>query len=134
MMKIYNNPLELGIRGCFAIYYNHPIHMTINKIAYLDYMTIYSKKFIGIESLHPEVPMHQMEFLLRFELLKNGLNQMIKKNFLNISYENYNLYYIRGENLFSFINLLDSDYHIQLLERSKRVIDTFGHLSEGELY
>lgn len=133
-VKIYNTPIELGIRASFILYSISPSEASINKIAYLDYMSIYSRNFTGIPSLHPEVPMHQMEFLLRFDNLKNGINYMIKKNIINANTTNAQIVFKKGENAFSFINLLDNSYYNELILRCKKVSEIFGHLNESELY
>ena len=117
MMKIYNTPIELGIRAGIILNFLYPESASINKIAYLDYISIYSKNYIGLESLHPEVPMHQMEFLLRYEALKLGLLHMVKKGIVNIEIKNNEIYYTKGENIFSFIHLLDNNYHSDLIEK-----------------
>ncbi|MCY6411224.1 hypothetical protein QTA56_03600 [Acinetobacter sp. VNH17] len=133
-MKIYNTPTELGIRASILLNYISPNYATINKISYLDYIAIYSKNYTGIESLHPEVPMHQMEFLLRYEALKSGLIQMIKKGIVNTEILNNEIHYKKGENTFSFIHLLDNKYHTDLIVKCQIVAERFGHLNENELY
>lgn len=133
-MNIYNTPAELGIRASILLSYISPNYATINKISYLDYIAIYSKNYIGIDSLHPEVPMYQMEFLLRYKALKSGLIQMIKKGVVNIEVINNEIHYIKGENTFSFIHLLDNKYHADLILKCQMVAEYFGHLSENELY
>lgn len=133
-MKIYNTPIELGIRASILLNYLSPNYATINKISYLDYIAIYSKNYTGSKSLHPEVPMHQMEFILRYDALKSGLLQMIKKGIINTEVINSEIYYCKGENNFSFIHLLDNKYHMDLLFKCQIVAEKFGHLSENSLY
>lgn len=134
MMKIYNTPTELGIRASILLNYISPHHATLNKISYLDYIAIYSNNFTGIKSLHPEVPMHQMEFLLRYEDLKSGLILMIKKGIVNTEVINNGIYYRKGENTFSFIHLLEDKYYTDLIFKCQVVAEKFGYLNENELY
>lgn len=133
-MKIYNTPTELGIRASILLYFIAPNYATLNKISYLDYIAIYSNSYTGIKSLHPEVPMHQMEFLLRYDDLKSGLILMIKKGIVNAEAIHNVIHYSKGENTFSFIHLLDNKYHIDLILKCQIVAEKFGHLSENELY
>ena len=133
-MKIYNTPTELGIRASILLYFISPNYATLNKISYLDYIAVYSNNYTGIKSLHPEVPMHQMEFLLRYDDLKSGLILMIKKGIVNAEAIHNVIHYSKGENTFSFIHLLDNNYHVDLILKCQTVAEKFGQLSENELY
>lgn len=133
MNNIFNSPLELGTRALFILNAIKPYEASIEKIAYLDYISIYSSEFNGPNNLHPDVPMHHLEFIFRIENLKSGLNQMIKKQIINANFTTQGIKYSLGEYSYPFMSFLDTDYHIKLGERSLWVRDNFYHLSDNEL-
>lgn len=133
MNNLYNNPLELGTRALFILNAIQPYSANIEKIAYLDYISVYSSEFNGPPNLHPDVPMHHLEFIFRIETLKSGLNLMIKKQIINADFSKEGIKYNLGEYSFSFLSLLDSDYHIKLANRCSWVKDNFFHITDIEL-
>lgn len=133
MSNIYNNPLELGTRAVFILNSISPHLASIEKIAYLDYISIYSSEFNGPENLHPDVPMHHMEFIFRMENLKRGLNQMIKKQIITATFTKEGIKYNLGEYSFSFLSLLDTDYHSKLSKRCTWVSNNFYEMTDSQL-
>lgn len=133
MINIYNNPLELGTRALFILNAIHPSSANIEKIAYLDYISVYSSEFNGPPNLHPDVPMHHLEFIFRIESLKQGLNKMIKKQIITANFSNEGIKYNLGEYSFSFLSLLDSEYYIKLAKRCSWVKDNFILMTDNEL-
>lgn len=133
MNKIYNSKIELGTRAVFILNAISPHCASVERLAYFDYISIYSSEFNGPENLHPDVPLHQMEFIFRIENLKDGLNLMLKKQIINIIFKSEGIQYTLGEYAHSYLSFLDSSYYDKLTERCKWVNQHFSNLSDHEL-
>lgn len=94
----FNNEVESGLRTLFILNEAYPINIDLEKIIYLDYLTIHSGDVDKTKrSLHPPVPYRIGELLVRRGFVKKGIGLFIEKNLIDIKYSTKGIEYCASE-------------------------------------
>lgn len=117
MSKIFNTPIEIGIRIVYILSFIYPKKIDLYTLPYLDYALIYSEDFNGPKSLHTLLPLRGGEYLSRISIIEKALMLMKKRGFIQIELSDNGLLYYAGENAHSITDLINCSYANELKEK-----------------
>lgn len=130
--RLYNSPLELGIR-CLIILDLLNKQSEIETLMYLDYLSLNTQDIGGPESLHPPIPNRGVQVYARKEILSKGIIILISKQLIDVVPTNMGICYQINKTGNKFLEFFTSDYFKELKSRSKWVVEKFYALSNSEL-
>lgn len=130
----FNSSLEYGFRALFILNAADGTAMDLQRMVSYDYLLVHSGDVRGgPESLHPAVPHRGTELLVKRSSIQAGLNQMLSRELIAISFTPEGILYRASELTGRFLQLLASSYALELSKRARWVADVFGFLSNDEL-
>ena len=133
-IKLFNTPVEVGLRCLFLLYQFEPVSLSIDKLIYLDYFLIHSGDVSKEQkSIHPKYPFRSSEIVVKRELLMNALKLLISKELANIKFCSsgieYQITYIGCKALDYF----ESSYAEEIKKVSKWIHQTYKDHTEEQL-
>ncbi|MCR8852861.1 ABC-three component system middle component 2 [Lysinibacillus fusiformis] len=132
-MKLFNNPVEIGVRVLVILVHSKKT-LDLQEIIYYDYLTTYfgdaDSKF---SSLHPSNPLHSTEYIVRRRIIKEGLNLIAKKGLIDTEYSKEGVKYRASEFAEDFLSYFESNYYKQIVYYATLVSDKFNSFSFQEL-
>jgi hypothetical protein len=132
--KLFNTPLECGLRLLFVIDASKPQKLDLQRLITYDYLLVHSGDVEESQgSLHPAVPFRGSEWLVKRDLVKNSLDLMFARELIDKRLEPTGIFYTASELTSKFIQLLKSAYAESLHSRAKWLTDRFGTTSDAEL-
>ncbi|MEG0774398.1 ABC-three component system middle component 2 [Clostridium sp.] len=132
-IKIYNTPIEIGIR-ILLILKRCESAMELNSIIIYDYLMLHISDFDKkYQSLHPANPYHATELLAKRKVVQNAINLLIKKGLVNIVCSEDGIRYKDSEIGNIFLSYFESDYYFKLCSNADIVIKRFEDFNEVEL-
>jgi hypothetical protein len=133
-IRLFNQPLELGLRGLYILAELYPEEIDIQKILFLDYILVHSADVEGgPDSLHAPVPYRTGEWLVHRQNLEEGLLMFASKELIVKSFSENGITYTASELSKPFITHLKSPYSESLLIRAKWLIGKFGQVSTEDI-
>jgi len=133
-MRPFNSPLECGLRTLFVLNASKNMRMDLQRIVAYDYLLVHSGDIdLGPESLHPAVPYRGVELLVKRDLIRAGLNQLISKELVRIDFVPEGFLFSATELTEAFVSLLKSPYAIALRSRAEWVGNYFRSFTDGDL-
>jgi hypothetical protein len=130
----FNTPLECGLRMLFLLDAIAPALADLQRLISYDYLLVHSSDVQeGPRSLHPAVPFRGSEWLVKRDLLRNGLDMMFSRELLDKRLSSKGIVYARNELTGAFLSLLKTSYARELVERARWVNERFGHMADDEL-
>ena len=125
----FNSPLETGVRNLFVLDKFKPKKIELQKLLFFDYLLVHSGDFEfqnSPKSLHPKTPFSKGEWILRRNLLKEGLILMFSKKLLSKSIDkNRGILYSSNKYTKPFIDNFDGSYARKLNKRSQWISEKF---------
>ena len=130
----FNSPLEYGLRMMFLLNTIGQTQTDLQRLICYDYLLIHSGDVTeGPKSLHPAVPFRGSEWLIKRDLIRNGLDMMFSRELLDKRFSSKGIVYQGNELTNAFLSLLKSDYASELKNRAQWVIGRFGDISDEDL-
>lgn len=118
-INLFNTPLEVGLRMLYVLNTFKSIEIDMNTLVIFDYLLLNSNDFPqGPKSIHPSIPHRSTQMIIKPPILREGLNLMISKDLIDISFTDEGIKYKANELTGKIIELLDNTYSKQLLEIS----------------
>ncbi|EKN3986322.1 ABC-three component system middle component 2 [Yersinia enterocolitica] len=133
MNNIFNSPFEMGVRMVYLLLSLYPRKIDLQKLVYLEYVTVYSEDLGGPTSLHTPVPMRGGEYICKRDIIERGLHLMSARSFIDVTYDSTGIYYSAGENGPALVGLIGGTYASQLLISCEWVARNFGDFGINEL-
>lgn len=128
-----NGPFEVGLRALTILSSGFPQTFDITSLTLLEYSLLHSSDFGGPESLHPEVPNYRSEIAVTRDLLEQGLEVMMRARLVALEVHHGGICYVATENAPGFVDLLESEYMVQLRERAQWAVQSLGSKEGSEL-
>ena len=123
----FNSPVETGLRMLVLLDAAAPAACDLGRLVVYDYLLVHSDDAPdGPKSLHPRTPHRSGELLVRRQMILDGLLLLVTRELATMTYDENGISYKSTELTSPFLNYLESDYALELRERSKWVADTFG--------
>ena len=132
-MTPFNSALETGVRSLAILVAAHPRGHDLQRLVQYDYLTVHSEDAGGPPSLHPALPLRTSELLVRREKVERGLELMISANLAQRLPNSDGFSYVAVDAAGAFVGNLGSEYHAELKQRARWVVNTFDPLSAAEL-
>ena len=131
--EIFNSPFELGVRMVYLLYALYPRKADLQRLMYLDYAVIYSGDLGGPNSLHTPVPLRDVEYASRREIIEEGLYLMVMRSFLDVVASDAGIMFGLGENGSALVELVNSNYATELAKRCAWVASEIGARTDTDL-
>src|SRR5262245_35684925 len=128
----FNGPLEAGVRAVAVLAAAHPRSFDLQRLIGFDYLLVHTGDIGGPDSLHPPVPLHSAELLVRRELVERALLLMMTRDLVQREASADGIRYRAGENAAPFLQTLQSDYLVALKERAEWLVGELGARTETE--
>ena len=133
-IRLFNTPLECGLRMLFVLNASAPSKADLQRLISYDYLIVHSGDVADSPgSLHPAVPFRGAEWLVKRDLVRNGLDLMFARELIEKKLEANGIFYIGSRLTEAFIALLKTPYSDELKKRASWVVDRFGKLQDEEL-
>jgi len=130
----FNSPLESGLRSLYLLDEINLDDVDLQRLVFYDYLLVHSGDVTnGPVSLHPNIPHRSGEWVVRRNIVSQGLDMMFSRQLITKKFTENGICYSSSNLTKPFLNHLKSEYSKNLREYSKWVIDTFGNESEDEL-
>lgn len=130
----FNNGVEAGLRILCILNESYPLAIDLLKLVHLDYITVHSGDFDeSVESLHAAVPYRAGEMLVRNSVIEIGIKLFVSRGFIKVVYDKDGIKYRASDYSAPFLESLEEEYLIQLLQKAKWVGENFSGLSIEEI-
>lgn len=131
---VFNNAIETGLRVLIILRAAYPSALDLQQILYYDYLTVHSGDVEdGPKSLHPQVPNRSGELFVRRKILEDGLELFISNGLIEKVFTLQGIEYRATENASPFLDMLNEDYTLELMERAQWVVHEFQYKATEEL-
>jgi hypothetical protein len=121
-----NSPLEAGIRALVVLSETFPRRLDVAQLVYLDHAILHSGDLDhGPVSLHPDLPAGPGELGLRRRLIEQGLMVLLRAGLADLTASNDGFMYGATDEAASFLDVLESPYVGQLIERANWLTSTY---------
>lgn len=125
-INVFNSPIEVGLRILYILNTFKSTELDMNKLVIFDYLLLNSNDFPkGPKSIHPSTPHRSSQMIIKPPILREGLNLMISKDLIELSFTNEGIKYKSNELTEKFIEHLDNTYSKKLIEVSLWIKDQF---------
>lgn len=129
---LLNSPFELGMRTLLMLS-SIRSPMSINKIAFLDYIIIYAGEFVeGADNLHAASPFKSGEWVARHTAFERGVNLMISRSLLIRSSGLNGFVYQLSDLSLPFLTYIEDDYKANYY-RNISAVDKYVGASDEQL-
>ena len=123
---VFNSPIETGLRCLTLLSAGFPNKYDLNRIVFYDYVIVHSGDIVGgPQSLHPDTPHRSGEILVRRPILESGIQLMVSRGLIDVTYTKEGILYSATEYTTPFLDSLQATYILKLIEKSYWVIDEF---------
>jgi len=129
----FNGPLESSLRSLFLLAYLTPRRCTLQEVIYLDYLLVHSGDADGPDSLHPDVPHRGGEWMVRKELIEEGLFLVVSRELVIKHFSDDGIRYSASDLGCSLLKHFHSEYSKRLVERAQWLTDNSATRTEQEL-
>lgn len=131
--KLYNTDTELGLRCLFILKEVYPRNCSLERLLYLDYLSIYIEDFSKeAQNLHPRYPFQFIEVLDRRYLLKEALSILAYKGLVDVENDKGLRYRSNGNTSWLLANI-QNNYSIHLSNNIRCVIAQTDEKTDDEL-
>lgn len=130
----FNSPLESALRSLCILYESYPQPFDTQQLVFFDYLVVHSDDVEnGPPCLHPPTPFRSSEWVVRRRLVEQGLRLLIERGLVTPQLSSDGIRYSASEATGAFVGCLASPYTLELKDRARWVVESFGDEDEGEL-
>ena len=121
----FHNSVETGLRSLIALYEAAPSFLSFERLHHYDYISVHTADFSGPESLHTNFPDRAAEFLVRRDLIKEGLELLLAKGLIKLEFTKKGIMHTITDEGACFLHNVESPYIGDLKTRVKWVHQEF---------
>lgn len=130
----FNTPLESGLRCLFLLEAMAPATCDVQRLVYLDYLLVHSADVPdGPASLHARMPHRGGQWLVRRQLVSEGLALMSSRELLDQRFTPFGIHYAATELTHPFLQYLNSAYAQNMREVAAWIARAFQTMADAEL-
>lgn len=130
----FNSPIEVGLRAVSILYHSFPDGYPLDRLVVFDYLVIHSDDIPdGPPGLHPKTPHRSGELLVRRDVLEQGLLLYESRGLVERVFQDSGVYYVATERSAAFLDTLTSAYVLDLRDRAKWAVSTYGGVPQDNL-
>jgi hypothetical protein len=108
--RLYNSPLETGIRAVVVLEHLRPVRADLPEMMLFDHVVVHTGDHGGPESLHTAVPKRQGELLVRRRLIQHSLHLMRQCHLVDETHDASGISYHATEEAAAYVELLETPY------------------------
>ncbi|WP_426510467.1 ABC-three component system middle component 2 [Dactylosporangium sp. McL0621] len=127
-----NSPLEVGLRVAFLLSFAYPRSFDLATLAQLDHALLHTGQSDGPPSIHPELPGSIGELAIKEDLVRAGLDAMIRAGLVFGRPTGAGFKFAATENARPFISVLGSPYAVRLRNRAEWVVERLPDEEQSE--
>jgi hypothetical protein len=133
-VRLFNSPIEIGLRCLFLLYQFRNDHLSIDKLIYLDYFLIHAGDVSKEQkSIHPKYPFRSTEIVVKREILSSALKLLISKELININFADTGIQYEITNVGCKALDYFESNYANQIRKVSDWLYQTYKDFTEAQL-
>lgn len=130
----FNGPVEIGLRALTILNDSYPLALSLQRLVVFDYLLVHSDDIPGGPiGLHPQTPHRSGELLVRRSMLEDGLLLFLSRGLIDRHYTEHGVLFSATDRSASFLDVLSSEYLVNLRERAAWLVTEFGGLSDDEI-
>ena len=132
----FNSTLETGIRALVVLEAFYPRRCDLLEMTWLDHLVVHTGDLEGQgvpESLHPDLPNHTGEVLVRRQLVERSLRMMQQVHLVEAIETEAGIEFCASEDAPSYLELLQAPYSVALKHRAKWMAEQFAGLDTAEM-
>lgn len=130
----YNSPMEFGLRSLFIMYASKEQFFDLQRLIFLDYLAVHSDDVDGGPlGLHAKVPYRSTEIFVKRAFIEKGLMDLVRRELLNVVFNNTGVNYQISDLGVHFVNLFQSEYANQLIKVCHWLSERFANYSTLDL-
>lgn len=131
--KVYNTPLEIGLRMLVILNELGAKGGDLDQIMYFDFLSLNTKDIGGPESIHAPVPKRGVQVYARKNLMQKGGNLLLSKELIDFRIDEHGFSYGINEVGKAFLTYFTSDYFREFSDRVNWVHQKFNNYSSEKL-
>ncbi|MYM41251.1 ABC-three component system middle component 2 [Duganella qianjiadongensis] len=124
----FNSKLETGIRALVVLEAFYPRRCDLAEMTWFDHLVVHTGDLDGHdvpESLHPDLPNHTGELLVRRQLVEQSMRIMQQMHLIEVFECETGIEFCAGEEAPSYLGLLQTPYSLALKQRAKWMANYF---------
>lgn len=133
--KLFNSPIEIGLRTLFILFQFKPEALSIDKLICFDYFLIHagdvSKEQV---SIHPKYPFRSTEIIVKREILMMAVKLLVSKELVTVKFSNQGILYEITSIGCRSLDYFESSYADELRKVSEWLYDRYSNFSEEQLF
>lgn len=135
MLKIFNSPVEIGIRALIILDKFSPRSLDFQRILYFDYLILNSGDYPkGPPSLHPKLPNRSSAVGIRRKDLTDGLDLLVSRDLVVRDFSAKEGVLFRSTDVAKvFLKYFSTQYHLDLSVRAQWIYESFAALPMNSL-
>ncbi|OFU58318.1 hypothetical protein HMPREF3120_00450 [Corynebacterium sp. HMSC11D10] len=118
MDKVFNGPLEVGLRVLVILGEAFPSTLDVSRLVIYDHIILHSDDFGGPASLVPPLPIRVGELGPKRQRIKGGLQLLIRADLVSVGLSRSGIEYGATDRAEPFLKLLESPYTQKLRDRA----------------
>jgi hypothetical protein len=130
---LFNTALEAGVRAVIVLDAIHPHALDVAHLTWCDHLVVHTADFGGPESLHPDIPQRTGELLVRRRLVEDGVTLMRRLHMIVDDVGERGISYLASDDASAFVEMLRTDYSIELKKRAAWLATFLADKSEEAL-
>lgn len=131
--KVFNTPIELGLRALIILQAGNGGVMDLEKIMYLDHLCLNTSDINGPESLHAPTPNRGVQVFSKKALLQKGISIMLSKELMELIVTQEGFYYGISEAGEMFLKMFQTKYYLEFVKRSDWVLERWGKIPTSQI-
>lgn len=130
----FNTPFEAGVRALFILQAISPARIDLQRLVFYDYLLVHSgDPGGGPPSVHAAVPHRSGEWMVKRELIADGLDLMFAKELIEKSFSHDGILYGTSDLTGPFLGYLHSEYAETVRASATWLAEKFGMISDADL-
>jgi len=131
--RLFNTEAELGLRCLFILKAIYPNFCSIDRLLYLDYLSLYIEDFKeDATNLHPKYPFQSIEVLEKREVLKKSILELALKGLIDVETNDGLCFGCNGNTLW-LIDSIQNNYSEHLVKNIQLIIQETDTKTDKEL-
>jgi len=133
-LRLFNSPIELGLRCMFVLSAFNSLPISIDKLIYLDYFLIHSGDVSKErKSIHPKYPFRSTEIVVKRELLMRALQLLLNKELITVAFSTEGIEYKITDIGTKALEYFESNYSKQIRETSEWLFEKYKDSSDEQM-
>jgi hypothetical protein len=132
-LKLFNTPIEFSLRCLVILNKIGSGGCELEKLMYFEYLSLNTFDIGGPRSLHAPIPNRGVQVYSRKSLVQKGITILLAKELIHVNQTKNGFYYSINKVGARFLELMDSQYFIELSERVDWVLKRFNNLTTFQI-